>query len=101
LHAFTHPSTFRRAGDLRHGSTSQDKEVDDVIRTLENVTPAIGLSSVVAVEHSAHTAPDASFQGTPVPCGQTWTDVAPLAVQVAFGARVPSLPGVRPRGAPV
>ena len=69
--------------------------------TLETSAPAIGLPSFVAVEHSAHTAPDASFQGTAVPYGRTWTAVAPLPVQVAFGARVPSLPDVRPRGAPV
>ena len=56
-------------------------------------TPATGLSCYVAAEHSAHTAPGSRDKGTAVP-------FAGLA-QVAFGARVIDLPGLRPRGGPV
>jgi hypothetical protein len=78
--------------------------VDDVIKTLVDSTPATGLASFVMAEHSAHTAPDASLQGTGLPCGGSSvvvTPVRPLVAQVAFGARFLSLVGVRPRGAPV
>jgi hypothetical protein len=73
--------------------------VDDVVNTMSSstlidATPATGLSCWVAAEHSAHTAPGSRDKGTAVP-------FAGLLVQVAFGARVPSLPGVPPRGAPV
>ena len=57
-------------------------------------TPTTGLSCHVAAEHSALTAPGSWVQGTAVP-------FAGRLVQVAFGARVPSLPGEAPRGAPV
>ncbi len=62
--------------------------------TMIKSTPATGLSCWVAAEHSAHTAPVSRDKGTAVP-------FAGLDVQVAFGARVPSLPGLPPRGAPV
>ena len=77
-------------------------------------TALIDVPSFVAAEHSAFTAPNASLQGTAVPCDRTWhlVDVVPSGtvlgstvlsstVQVAFGARVASLQGSPPRGAPV
>ncbi len=65
-----------------------------MVNTMTLSTPATGLSCYVAVEQSAHTAPNRRDKGTTVP-------FAGLFVQVALGARVPSLPGVPPRGAPV
>ncbi len=56
-------------------------------------TPATGLSSYVAAEHSAFTAPVSRDKGTALPFASL--------VQVAFGARVTDLPGLPPRGAPV
>ena len=67
--------------------------------TLTNSTPDTGLCSYVVATHSAHTAPEWTEQGT----GLSFAGSAVLAlpVQVAFGARVIDLPGLRPRGAPV
>ncbi len=62
--------------------------------TLIERTPATGLSCWVAAEHSGCTAPVSRDKGTAVL-------VAGPFAQVAFGARVPSLPGLPPRGAPV
>lgn len=96
----------------------QDEEVDDVVMTpmssnlLSNPVSSptvLGLSSFVAAEHSAHTAPVWSLQGTGLPVAGTsgvvcslrspGTPVSPA--QVAFRARVTDLLGLPPRGAPV
>ena len=62
--------------------------------TLIDGTPDAGLSCWVAAEHSAFTAPVSRDNGTAVP-------FSGLALLVAFGARVASLPGLLARGAPV
>ena len=69
-----------------------------MVTTLMTRTPNTGLSADVASTHSAHTAPVWTEQGT----GLSFAGTSVLApVQVAFGARVTDLPGLRPRGAPV
>jgi hypothetical protein len=70
-----------------------------VITTDTTRTTCTGLSSFVADAHSAHTAPVRPEQGTGL--SFAGTSVLALPVQVAFGARVIDLPGLRPRGAPV
>ena len=74
-----------------------------MVTTLMSSTANTGLSSCassfVAAEHSAFTAPDRAEQGTGV--SFAGTSALALPVQVAFGARVIDLPGLRPRAAPV
>ena len=66
----------------------------DAVDTMIDSTPAAGLSCSVAAERTARTAPGSWHTGTALP-------FAGHLVQVAFGARVPSLPGLPARGAPV
>lgn len=65
-------------------------------------TPAIGLSSSVAAEHSS-TAPTWTGQGTAVSfAGAPAAVLVPNAsVMAAVGAHDTDLPGLVPRGAPV
>ena len=70
-----------------------------MVTTPMSSTPGTGLSSFVVAAHSAHTAPEWTEQGTGLSFAGTSALVLP--VQVAFGARVIDLPGLRPRGAPV
>ena len=75
----------------------------DKTKTLMSTPPAgtrLGLSSYVASEHSAFTAPNALAQGAAVPFAGTSAAVPAAQVAVA-GARVIDLPGSPPRGAPV
>ena len=66
-----------------------------MLMTFMTQTPATGLSSYVAVEHSC-TAPKTAAHGTGLSFAGT------SAAQVAvLGARVTDLPGSPPRGAPV